>query len=219
MTTIRRAFDLSDKAFTRAEDPAASAGSFDGHAAVFNQITLIGSRQWGFLEEIATGAFDDVLEDDVRFLVNHEGLPLARTTNKTLRLSVDDIGLRDQADLAPTALGNDVAILLARGDVSQQSFAFTIAEEKWSTRTEDGVEMDLRTITKLKRLYDVSVVTYPAYDGTDAGLRCFRAGDDEIKDALRQVHADRELVEREAEFKAKSIERALKLRSAMHFAR
>lgn len=166
--------------------------SFIGHAAVFEQPTLIGSKRWGFVEQIARGAFDDVLNDDVRFLVNHDGLPLARTSAGTLELTQDGgglVALTKESHLRRTSLGNDVAELLSSGDLSQMSFAFTIAEETWSTYSSDDEldGMELRTINKMQRLYDVSVVTYPAYEGTDAGLRMLGVSDEEIRSELEKV--------------------------------
>lgn len=124
-----------------------------GYAAVFNQETDLGY----FREMIAPGAFDDVMEDDVRLLLNHDGAPLARTTNGTLTLAVDDEGLMYEAILSDTTQGRDLYKMIQRGDITQSSFAFTIK----------GQEMDkdknLRTITKVGRLLDVSPVTYPAY--------------------------------------------------------
>ena len=109
-----------------------------------------------FKESVARGAFDSVMEDDVRFLVNHTGAPLARTTNGTLELSVDEKGLKYRAALADTQDGRDLYKLIKRGDISQSSFAFTIDEDTWSE------DRSTRTITKVGRLLDVSGVTYPA---------------------------------------------------------
>lgn len=191
MEIITRAFTLDTSAMrAAAEGDTNSLGTFEGHAAVFNSETLIGSLRWGFIEDIAPDAFSDVLDDDVRFLFNHDGQPLARTTNGTLTLSQDTVGLRDVAQIARTTLGQDMVILLNRGDINQQSFAFTIADQSWSTKSvatdEGSLEIDKRTITKIERLYDTSLVTYPAYDDTTAGMRCFRgAGKVEIENALR----------------------------------
>lgn len=142
---------------------------FRGHAAVFDSRTWIGPKMWGFYETVARGAFSKSIgEADVRFLINHDpNLVLARSTAGTLRLSEDSVGLAVDADLARTSYGNDLAISLQRGDVTQMSFAFEVIREEWS-QMGDGSE--LRTILEA-RLWDVSAVTYPAYDDTDAQLR------------------------------------------------
>ena len=137
-----------------------------GYGAVFNSES---NDLGGFVEYIADGAFDGRLEDDVRFLINHDGLPLARTTNNTLRLSVDERGLKYEADMPDTTLANDLMTLLRNGTISQSSFAFTVEDDSW--RNEDG--RNIRTINKVSRLYDVSSVTYPAYN--EAGSFALRS--------------------------------------------
>ena len=137
-----------------------------GYGAVFNSES---NDLGGFVEYIAPGAFDGRLEDDVRFLINHDGLPLARTTNNTLRLSVDERGLKYEADMPETTLANDLMTLLRNGTISQSSFAFTVEEDSWENV--DG--RNIRTINKVSRLYDVSSVTYPAYN--EAGSFALRS--------------------------------------------
>jgi HK97 family phage prohead protease len=97
---------------------------------------------------------------------------LARTGSGTLTLSVDERGLRYEFDAPNTTAGNDLLEMLKRGDVSQSSFAFTVKDEKWD---EVKAEMPIRTITKVKRLYDVSPVTYPAYPDTTVAKRSLDA--------------------------------------------
>lgn len=137
-----------------------------GYAAVFNQVTDIGGM---FREKIEPGAFKAAIgRDDVVFLINHDGLPLARTKSGTLTLSEDAHGLKIESTLDPN--DPDVARIvpkMKRGDLSKMSFAFTALRQSW----DDSQEPPLRTIEEVKNLYDVSVVTDPAYDGTDIGLR------------------------------------------------
>lgn len=147
-----------------------------GHAAVFDRWsddlwTFAGT----FREKIARGAFTDVLESkpDVRLLFNHDGMALARTKSGTLELSEDEEGLRVWARLAPTSYATDLRMAMARGDIDQMSFAFTIAEDEWHEDHEtEEVE---RTILRVDELFDVSVVTFPAYPDTDAVLRELRS--------------------------------------------
>ena len=120
-----------------------------GYGAVFNSMS---NDLGGFREYISPKAFEGRLEDDVRFLINHDAnLILARTTNGTLRLSVDEKGLRYEADLPNTSTARDLMELLKNGTISQSSFAFTV-EDSWEVK--DG--MNIRTIDKVSRLYDVS---------------------------------------------------------------
>lgn len=148
----------------------------EGYAAVFNQRADIGG--W-FFEQIAPGAFTDSLQrgDDVVFLINHDGLPLARTSAGTLTLTQDDHGLR----MATTLDGSDPDALriigkMKRGDLSKMSFAFIADVEEW----DDTGDQAVRTI-KQASLFDVSIVTTPAYDGTDIGLRSLEAARDLAK--------------------------------------
>ena len=132
----------------------------EGYAAVFNSITDLGP----FRERIAPGAFSDVLDNDVRLLINHDGVPLARTSNNTLKLEEDEDGLYYRAMLSDTQAGRDLYTMIKRGDISQSSFAFTVAEESVD---EDGV----RVIDKVGTLIDVSPVTYPAYQAATVSAR------------------------------------------------
>lgn len=144
----------------------------EGYAANFDTETDLGY----FRETIARGAFDDVLEDDVRLLLNHEGAPMARTTNGTLELSVDENGLKYRAALADTQDGRDLYKLIKRGDISQSSFAFTITDEKWSE------DRSTRTVQRMGKLLDVSPVTYPAYATTTVSARNMATAKEEAKE-------------------------------------
>ncbi|MDK3017618.1 HK97 family phage prohead protease [Pseudodonghicola flavimaris] len=141
-----------------------------GYAAVFGAQTEIGPLDsWGWVELIERGAFAEALTrgDDVTFLINHGGLPLARTSSGTLTLTEDQHGLR--VDTALDAADPDVQRILPkmkRGDLSKMSFAFVADKETWD---ETGARA-VRTIQSV-RLYDVSIVTDPAYEGTEIGLR------------------------------------------------
>ena len=141
----------------------------EGYAAVFNEDTVIGG-QWQ--ERIAEGAFTDAIgRDDVVFLINHNGLPLARTRSGTLELSEDKRGLKMRASLDMS--DPDVKAIvpkMRRGDLDKMSFAFVPTRQKW----DDKKKMPRRTIEEAE-LYDVSIVTTPAYEGTEIGLRSLEA--------------------------------------------
>ena len=144
-----------------------------------------------FKESVARGAFDDVMQDDVRFLLNHTGAPLARTTNGTLELSLDETGLKYRAALADTQDGRDLYKLIKRGDITQSSFAFTIDNDEWSE------DRSTRTITKIGRLLDTSAVTYPASPSTTVAARNMAAAAQEAEELKsEQVAAEPETEER-----------------------
>lgn len=134
-----------------------------GYAAVFDSP----SEPLPWTEFVRRGAFAKTINDgaDVRLLVDHEGVPLARTKSGTLRIKEDDKGLRVEADLDeanPDAAR--VMSALRRGDVSQMSFAFEPVKDSWSS---DKKTRELKEV----KLFDVSVVTYPAYEETMVQLR------------------------------------------------
>jgi HK97 family phage prohead protease len=137
----------------------------EGYAAKFEQLS---ENFGGFREKIARGFFDDVLEDDTVALFNHDfNMILARTISSTLKLSVDEVGLRYEFEAPDTQAGRDLVVMLKRGDVQHSSFSFVIKDEKWEKDAEAG---EIRTLLKAKRLYDVSPVVMPAYRDTDVSL-------------------------------------------------
>jgi len=141
----------------------------EGYAAVFGQETDIGGM---FREVIERGAFKDAIgRDDVVFLINHEGLPLARTRSGTLKLYEDEKGLRMETMLDPDDPDvRSIAGKMKRGDLDKMSFAFFPEVQEW----DESGDVPLRTI-KRASLFDVSVVTTPAYDGTEIALRSLEA--------------------------------------------
>ena len=155
-----RTFDIQDLELRMDGDKPTVVG----YGAVFNSES---NDLGGFREYIAPGAFDGRLEDDVRFLVNHDAnLILARTTNGTLRLSVDEKGLRYEADLPNTSTARDLMELLKNGTINQSSFAFTVEDDSWELK--DG--MNIRTINKVSQLFDVSSVVFPAYSKASSSV-------------------------------------------------
>lgn len=134
-----------------------------GYAAVFDSP----SEPMPFVEYVKRGAFAKTLERgaDVRLLIDHEGVPLARTTSGTLRLHEDERGLAVAADLDPNNPdAMRVMSALKRGDLSQMSFAFRTIKDRFS---DDGMVRELDEVD----LFDVSVVTFPAYERTVAEIR------------------------------------------------
>jgi HK97 family phage prohead protease len=132
---------------------------------------VAGGPPWGWVETIARGAATKSLaeRDDVRFLINHEGLPQARSRGlviDTMRLEADDIGLRVEIPSLDERNPRVVELLSAldRGDVDQMSFAFMAMRQEWN---DDYTE---RLITELQ-LFDVSAVTYPANTATIIAAR------------------------------------------------
>lgn len=149
-----------------------------GYGAVFESRS---ENLGGFTELISKGAFDSVLKDDVRALFNHDpNFVLGRSTSGTLKLSVDDVGLRYEIDTPNTQMVRDLVVEpMKRGDISGSSFGFMIEEDDWDENSETGAIT--RTIKKFSRLLDVSPVTYPAYPETEAALRSLTKFKAEVK--------------------------------------
>ena len=162
ITMEKRYFNIE----TRTEKREDGSTNITGHAAVFNKLS---SNLGGFREIIAPGAFRDALSKetlDCRCLINHDpNLLLARATKDggTLKLEETNQGLQYSFSVPDTTYGRNIIVSMERGDISQSSFAFTIEEDSWET-TEDG---EVRTITKIRDLWDTSIVTYPAYPDAD----------------------------------------------------
>lgn len=137
-----------------------------GYASTYDRPYPIygGPERGGFDEVIKPGAFAKSVRerDDVRLLVNHDGVPLARTKSRTMTLTADDIGLLVDAQLdAGSPIVAGLRSAMERGDMDQMSFAFEVTKQSWSQ------DFTVRSITEV-RLFDVSVVTYPANSATMA---------------------------------------------------
>ena len=167
MENERRIFS-SELAIETREAKDGGGKKLRGHAAVFNKLS---GNLGGFREQIAPGAFDGVLDDDVRALFNHDSNHvLGRSSAGTLKLGVDKTGLRYTVDLPDTQVGRDLAISVERGDIKESSFAFRVAPDG-DTWEEDEDGRIIRTITQFQELMDVSPVTYPAYPDATVAMR------------------------------------------------
>lgn len=166
----------------------ADSRNVQGLAVVFNRDANLG---W-FTEEIDPRALDKADLSDVVLNFNHDdSLLLAGTRNGSLTLEVREDGLFQSADIIDTTQGEDVLKLVRSGLISKMSFSFVIADggERWETR--DGKEH--RTITEISKLYDVSLVTFPAYPQTSAWAR---SSTDELAErhkALMERRAEQDL--------------------------
>lgn len=168
MKAERRLAPAGDLRMAEAED--GEARLVRGYAALYNSAS---EDLGGFTEVIAPGAFRDALGGDTRALINHDAnMVLGRTRSGTLRLSEDARGLAVEIDLPETQSARDLRASMARGDVNQMSFGFTVDHDTWDFR-DDGTTV--RTIHHVGELFDVSVVTFPAYPETEAALRSLEA--------------------------------------------
>lgn len=142
----------------------------EGYAVTYNSPTLMFEQDGiQYFEVIAQGALDGADLTDVPFKYNHSDsvMIMARTRTKSLELLTDEKGLYVRAKFADTQQGKDLYKLIQLGEVDKMSFAFTVAEEAYNKDTRT------RTITKIKKLFDVSAVDIPAYDTTSISARNF----------------------------------------------
>jgi len=170
-----------------------------GYASVFTDAEgnpALSENLGGFREMIAPDAFNECLssEDlDCRMLINHDAnLLLARSTSKTLSLSVDSRGLKYSFSIPETSYGNDLMVSLDRGDITQNSFGFIVEEDDW-TQDENG--NTIRTINKVSRLLDCSVVTYPAYPDATIARRNYDSYKNKLEESINEK-TDKELIQR-----------------------
>ena len=153
----------------------------EGYAIVFDEETLIGDEERGFIEVIDKGALASTNMKDVPFKYNHNDvtLILARTRNGSLSLEVDEKGLKIRAELIDTTSNVDIYKSIVAGLLDKMSFAFTVKSQSWDR----SGKIPKRTITAIDRLFDVSVVDLPAYDQTSiqASARSLELVETELK--------------------------------------
>jgi hypothetical protein len=181
--------EVRDFSVTDAEirDDGDDGVTFEGVASVIDTPYMVRDMFGEFSETMARGAFNKTLKEkaDVRLLVNHDGVPLARTKSKTLKLTaVPD--LRAVASLDPAnPTVQEIRSAMSRGDMDQMSIGFRVTKQEWNG---DYTE---RTIKEVE-LFDVSVVTFPASPTTTASIRSL----DEFMQTLTRETADPDEVRR-----------------------
>jgi len=146
----------------------------EGKACSFDDPTVLYSFNGvDYKEQIDSRAFEEAEMEDVIFNYNHGGKVVARTRNETLELNVKEDGLYVKARLDGTEEGRKLYEEIQGGYVDRMSFAFSVQEDSYDT------EEHLRTVRKIKRLYDVSAVDIPAYDSTSIAARSFKELEEE----------------------------------------
>ena len=170
----------------------------EGYASTFETYTLydFGAEEWR--EKIEPEAFKDADLSDVVFLRDHAGQVFARTKNNTIALMSDDKGLFSRTNLSSTSAARGMYEDIEAGLYSQMSFAFTVAEQKFEEAMEDGKRVYTRVISRIKKVYDISAVAFPANPTTDIGISTRSIFDGAIED-LRAERLERQKAENEAE--------------------
>lgn len=171
----------------------------EGYATVFNQpYTLYSEPGWRLLEQVAPTAFDETDMEDVILQYDHKGRVFARKSNGTLVLDADEHGLKVRADLGGTEIGRQLYEEIRGGYTTKMSFGFTVDKDERETieDTDNNLTTVTRTITGIKKLYDVSAVSLPANDATEISARA--DGEGVIADAKEEIQAAKELREQKA---------------------
>ena len=164
----------------------------EGYATTFNQpYMLYDGGDYRVMEQIAPTAFAQCDMTDVIMQYDHEGRVFARNRNNTLAISVDATGLKMTADLGGTDIGRQLYQEIKGGYTDKMSFGFVVAEDQRTSTTDynTGVETVLRTITKIKKLYDVSAVSIPANDMTSISARRYADG---VIDGIKAERLERD---------------------------
>lgn len=198
-----RAFNFE----VRAEENEEHGSFLTGQPIVYNERTDLG---W-YDEIIDDGALTDTDLRDVRFLINHntDMIPLARSrnnnTNSTMQMEViPGVGMSIRVDLDTENNSEAKSLYSAvkRGDISGMSFMFTVDEDRWE---EIDSEHPTRHIAKLSKVFEVSAVTFPAYEATSIQARGLSDALDSAKTSLESVKAEARAKAKEVEDKKKKI--------------
>ena len=158
-----------------------------GYASTFNEpYTLYEDDGWRFNEVVDNRAFENTDMSDVIMQYDHEGRVFARMSNNTLTVTPDEKGLLIEADLGGTELGRQLYEEIRGGYTNKMSFGFTVdGEDYLDTKDSDGKALTVRTITSVRKLYDVSAVSLPANDATSISVRSLTDGE------IERIQAER----------------------------
>jgi len=148
----------------------------DGMAVAFNTPTMIAEFDGiKYYEVVDRRAFDNAKMDDVVLVINHTGSPAARTKNKSLELTKTESGLFIRADLSRSSIGPNLYKDIQEGVFDKMSFAFTVRKDEYDKETRT------RKILEIDRLWDTSIVNFPAYEQTSVSARSFFEAEAELE--------------------------------------
>lgn len=162
-----------------------------GYAIKFGQRS---KKLGNYYEIINSRALDGVDLTDVKALVDHDySKVLGRTLSNTLSLEIDNVGLKFEIELADTTYANDLYKSIERGDVNECSFGFQINETDRNSTTVERIDSDtyLRTVKKIKELREISIVSLPAYENTNAEIKR------DLEQAVKQYEIEKATLELE----------------------
>lgn len=162
-----------------------------GYAIKFGQRS---KKLGNYYEIIDSRALDGVDLTDVKALVDHDySRVLGRTLSKTLSLEIDNVGLKFEIELADTTYANDLYQSIERSDINECSFGFRIDETDRNSTTVERIDSDtyLRTVKKIKELREISIVSLPAYENTNAEIKR------DLEQAVKQYEIEKATLELE----------------------
>ena len=173
-----RSFELRQKTENEPDDSMI----LEGRAVVFNSPeVMFESDGIQYLEQVDREAFANAKIDDVILNMNHEGQALARTRNNTLQLEMTEDSLDIIADMSKSRASRDAFEAVQNGLLDKMSFAFTVARDFYDENTHT------RTILEIDRLFDVSLVNFPAYEQTSVSARSYFAAKAEAERKAAEV--------------------------------
>ena len=158
-----------------------------GYASTFNEpYTLYEDDEIVIREQVSPRAFDNADMSDVIFQYDHQGRVFARMSNGTLTVVPDERGLAINANLGGTDIGRQLYEEIKGGYTTKMSYGYRVSGDTWEQKTlDDGRLLDLRTVTQISKVYDVSAVSLPANDGTSISVRTLTDGEVERVKAER----------------------------------
>ena len=193
-----RRIDAKDFEARKAEDGGEMI--VEGYATTFDApYELFRDKDYIFEEQIDAHAFDETDLSDVIMQYDHAGRVFARVGNGTLELAADAHGLKVTARLGGTEIGRQLYEEIAGGYTDKMSFGFTVDSDEIKKTKEGDMTRVLRTVKRIKKLYDVSAVSLPANDATEISARNF--GDGVIAEIEKERLAEKERARRVAKIK------------------
>ena len=171
----------------------------EGYASTFDTYPLFEEEGITYYERIEPTAFDEADMSDVVFLRDHTGTVLARTKNGSIELSIDDHGLKTRTNLSLTEASRQMYEDIQVKNYTQMSFSFTVEADHYDRDTRT------RVIDRVRKVYDISAVAFPANPYTDIGIsaRDYFHGEMEKERAERLEREKREQARKKLQLKVK----------------
>lgn len=157
----------------------------EGYASTFEPYELFREGDQVIYERIDAKAFDDADMSDIKLQFDHEGRVFARQKNDTLKVTVDEKGLKIRADLSKTEGARELYEDIKSGMIDEMSFAFSVAEDDFDRETRT------RNVLAIRKVYDVSAVSFPANPDTAISARNYFNGVIEAEEAERLLAEER----------------------------